>query len=46
MINILAKAKQANVVFFNSEKWTQASHLKLQDEQTQEHGLLRSFLRR
>ena len=31
MINILAKAKQANVVFFNSEKWTQASHFKLQD---------------
>ena len=41
MINILAKAKQANVVFFNSEKWTQASHFKLQDEQTQEHSLFK-----
>ena len=41
MINILAKAKQANIVFLNSKKWTQASHSQLQDEQTQEYILFK-----
>ena len=41
MINILAKVKQANVVFFNSKKLTQAPHSRLQNEPTQEYSLLK-----